>query len=128
MNLLQSFESQLKLLNKYYKILILQKAYCHNFVHPFATFPSLYKCLCPTCNVRNGKLFCWKFLNIKSSLLILYSLCYRIDNKRMDQFQSLDLRHYISILLTLLSVYVLHYYKIWWVQVLSFFLEQRCKQ
>jgi len=77
--------------------------FCSLFRH--RKFPSLYKILGPTFNVRNGLLFRWLFLNISSSLLVLYSFAgiflYGIENKRINQFQSFDLIHYTGLFLIL---------------------------
>jgi len=70
-------------------------------------FPSL--CLCTNFNVKYGRLLRLLFLNISSSLLILYSLArklrYGIEKKRVDQFQSFDLLYYISTSLTAFFVF-----------------------
>ena len=54
-------------------------------------FPSLYKCLCPTFNVRNGLLIRWLFINITSSLLILFSSGGKIPHGKKEGLFSFNL-------------------------------------
>jgi len=74
MNVLQAFGSkawtwQLKLRNKHYKITLYYKCALSQLCSllRYKKFPSFYKCMCPTFNVRYGLLFRSLFLNITSS-------------------------------------------------------------